>query len=142
VERTTGAEPYVARKVLDGRRILEMRDIARKVPADSELRRRAARICAASQPGSPRAPELVRRYVRCGASPRGAQAIVLGAKVHALLAGRSTATADDLPAVAHAALRHRLLLNYEGEAEGIDPDRLVDALLETFRAAGPSAQSP
>lgn len=140
--RTTEGEPFQARKVLDGRRIVEMREITRKVPVDAEARRVAAALCAASQPSAPRAPELVRRCVRYGAGPRGAQSLVMGAKVHAILAGRSAATVDDLVAVAHPALRHRLLLNYEGEAEGIDPDRLVDALLETICAAGSSSHSP
>ncbi len=141
VERTTGAEPYVARKVVDGRRILEMRELIRKVPVSSEARHRAVSLCVASQPNAPRAPELVRRLVRCGAGPRAAQAMVLGAKAHAVLAGRSDAGVEDVNAVARPALRHRLLLNYEGEAEGIDPDRLIDALLQSGAAANSTASS-
>ena len=141
VERTTGAEPYVARKVVDGRRVLEMREIMRKTPIASAARRRAVFLCAASQPNAPRAPELIRRLVRYGAGPRAAQAMVLGAKAHAILAGHSEAGVEDVHAVAHAVLRHRLLLNYEGAAEGIDPDRLVDALLQPEAAVDSTASS-
>jgi MoxR-like ATPase len=71
----------------------------------------------------------VRHYVRYGSSPRGGQAMVLGAKVHALLQGRYNVSFDDVHAVAHAALRHRILLNFEGQAEGIVPDEVIRSLL-------------
>ncbi len=142
LQRTTEGEPAEARKVLDGKRLLEMRELLRKTPAGVGVRRRAAALCAASQPASAGAPEMVRRYVRYGASPRGAQALVHGAKVRAVMAGRSSPTEDDVHAVAHPALRHRLLLNYEGQAEGIDPDRLVDGLLEAVGAGAVAAQAP
>jgi MoxR-like ATPase len=141
LERTTEGELFQARKVLDGRRILEMREIIRKVPVDAGARRLAVALCSASQPDSPRAPEMVRRFVRYGASPRGAQALVRGAKVLAVMAGRPAAAVEDINAVAHPALRHRLLLNYEGQAEGIEPDRLIDALLAAVGADTPAAQS-
>ncbi len=137
LERTTEGEPITARKVLDGKRLLELRELVQKAPVEPEARRRAVAVCAATQPDSPRAPEEVRRFVRYGASPRGAQSLVLGAKVHAIMAGRYGATADDVQAVARPALRHRLLLNYEGQAEGIDPDRLIELVL----AAGSGSSS-
>ncbi|MFW5693405.1 MAG: AAA family ATPase, partial [Thermoguttaceae bacterium] len=137
LERTTEGEPITARKVLDGKRLLELREVVQKAPVEPEARRRAVAVCAATQPDSPRATEEVRRFVRYGASPRGAQSLVLGAKVRAIMAGRYGATADDVQAVARPALRHRLLLSYEGQAEGIDPDRLIDAVL----AAGSGTSS-
>ena len=77
---------------------------------------------------------LVRQYVRYGASPRGAQALVLGAKVRALLDGRFNVSVEDLKALAAPALRHRVILNFEGEAEGIDIDTLVGQIVESAEA--------
>jgi MoxR-like ATPase len=73
---------------------------------------------------------MVRQYIRYGASPRGAQALILGAKISALLNGRYNVSFDDVKSVAPAALRHRLLLNFEGLAEGVTPDAIVDDLLK------------
>jgi MoxR-like ATPase len=84
----------------------------------------------ASHPQWERAPEQTRRFVRYGASPRGAQALVLGAKVRALTEGRYNVSVDDLRAMALPALRHRLILNFEGEAEGVDVDRLIAHIIE------------
>jgi len=95
------------------------------------VRRWAVTVVAATHPDSQHAPEAVRRFVRYGASPRGAQAMVLGAKVRAILAGRHFVSCADLRAVAHAALRHRLILNFEGQAENVRPDTLIDKVLET-----------
>jgi MoxR-like ATPase len=75
-------------------------------------------------------PPLTRKYVRYGASPRGAQACLLGAKIRALLDGRFAVSVGDVKAVARPCLRHRLILNFEGEAEGIDPDSVIDQILE------------
>jgi len=77
-----------------------------------------------------RAPEVARRFIRYGASPRGAQALVLGAKVRAISEGRFNVSVDDLRATALPALRHRLILNFEGEAEGIDVDDLIGQIVE------------
>jgi MoxR-like ATPase len=81
------------------------------------------------------APEVTRRYLRYGASPRAAQALVLGAKVLALRSGRFNVSIDDLKAIALPAMRHRIILNFEGEAEGIDGDRLITDVLESAEAA-------
>ena len=95
----------------------------------------AVRLVLASHPSSELAPPLVRRYARYGASPRGAQALVLAGKIVALLDGRQRVEVDDVRAIAPAALRHRLLLNFEGEAEGITTDALVGELLRAVPAA-------
>ena len=84
----------------------------------------------ATHPGNSPVP-MVNQYVRYGSSPRGGQALVLGAKITALLAGRYNVSFDDVTAVAPAALRHRLLLNFEGQAEGIKPDDVIADLLKT-----------
>jgi MoxR-like ATPase len=86
-------------------------------------------VLRATHPETEAVPDLVRRYVRYGASPRGAQAMVLGGKINALLDGRFNVAYSDVQAVASPALRHRIILNFEGEAEGISTDSVVRAIL-------------
>jgi MoxR-like ATPase len=129
LEMTTDAASVKLRAVVDGRRILEMGQLVRQVPLAAEIRRQAVAIVAATGPENPQAPASVRRYVRYGASPRGAQALVLTAKVRAILDGRYHVSVDDLRAAAHAALRHRLTLNYEGQADEVRSDALIDEIL-------------
>jgi MoxR-like ATPase len=129
MDRTTRAESVRARPVLDGKRLLELRELARRVPVARVVQDFALRVLEATHPG-PAAPEATRKYVRYGSSPRGAQALLLGAKIRALLDGRFAAAADDVRAVAKQSLRHRLILNFEGEAEGVDPDAIVDEILQ------------
>jgi len=125
LNRTTGeAEPEVA-VVADGATVLAMGTLARQVPVASPVSDYAARLTIATHPESDTAPETVRRYVRYGSSPRGAQALILGGKVTALLDGRYNVAFADLRAVAPAALRHRILLNFEGQAEGVSTDDVV-----------------
>jgi MoxR-like ATPase len=130
--RTTGATTPYAQVVTDGARIIAMGDLARQVPIASHVSQYIAHLVVGTHPENEQWPpdSLVRQYVRYGASPRGGQALVLGAKVHALLDGRYNVAFDDVQAVAHASLRHRLLLNFEGQAEGILPDTVIDDLLE------------
>jgi MoxR-like ATPase len=129
LERTTTAERVSLRKIADGSRILEMREVVRHVPIAPEARRFAIALVAATRPDSDQAPDVVRRFVRHGAGTRGVQAVVLAAKVRALAAGRSEATSDDLCAVARPALRHRVVLNFEGAAENIPMDNAIDAVV-------------
>jgi len=125
LNRTTGeVEPEVG-LVADGAAVLAMGALARQVPIASPVAGYAARLVIATHPESEAAPEMVRRYVRYGSSPRGAQALILGGKVTALLAGRYNVAFEDLRAVALAALRHRILLNFEGQAEGVSTDDVV-----------------
>jgi len=131
LDRTTGAEEPVVRKAADGARIIAMGHLALQTPIDSRLSDYAARLVVATHPASPTAPDIVRRYVRYGASPRGAQALILGGKITALLSGRYNVAFEDIRAVAPAALRHRLLLNFEGLAEGIRPDTVIAELLDS-----------
>ena len=131
LNRTTGeAEPEVE-VVADGAAVLGMGALARQVPVASPVADYAARLTMATHPEAEDAPDVVRRYVRYGASPRGAQALVLGGKVMALLAGRYNVALEDLQAIAPAALRHRILLNFEGQAEGVSTD---DVVAEVVRA--------
>ena len=125
LNRTTGdAEPEVG-VVVDGAAVLAMGVLARQVPVASPVADYASRLVIATHPGSDTAPAMVHHYVRYGSSPRGAQALILGGKVTALLGGRYNVAFEDLRAVAPAALRHRLLLNFEGQAEGVSTDDVV-----------------
>ncbi|MCC7209439.1 MAG: MoxR family ATPase [Anaerolineae bacterium] len=128
--RTTGSDSATPQVVADGKRILEMGNLARKVPVASHVTEYVARLIVATHPDQPTAPELVRRYVRYGSSPRGGQALILGGKINALLSGRYNVAFDDVKAIALSALRHRLLLNFEGLAEGVTTDRVISELIE------------
>lgn len=131
LDRTTEGETPVVAKVCDGRRLIEMREIARRLPIDAELRRKAIALVAATSPQNPRAPQTVRQFISYGASPRAAQALVAGAKIHAAARGQRAVATEDVRAVTPAALRHRLILNFEGQAENISPERLVQDVLQS-----------
>jgi MoxR-like ATPase len=129
LNRTTGGGTPAVSRVADGPTLLAMSRLAREVTPDPAVLDYAVRLVVASHPSSELAPPLVRRYARYGASPRGAQALVLAGKIVALLDGRARVELDDVRAVAPAALRHRILINFEGEAEGVTADVLVGDLL-------------
>ncbi len=128
LDRTTGESTPRANRVLDGARLLELSALARQVPIARPVQEFVVRLVEGTHP-SKDAPDIVRKYVRYGASPRGAQACLLGAKVLALLDGRFAVSTDDLKRMAPLALRHRLILNFEGAAEGIDPDRIIATII-------------
>jgi MoxR-like ATPase len=129
MDRTTGTEQPQVGKAATGADVLAMQRLARDVPIASHVMAYAIRILRATHPDTERVPEIVKSYVRYGASPRGAQAMVLGAKIHALLDGRFNVAYADVQAVAPPALRHRVILNFEGEAEGISTDSVVRAII-------------
>ncbi|MCB8943019.1 MAG: MoxR family ATPase [Ardenticatenaceae bacterium] len=126
--RTTGKENAQAQTAASGQTLIAMQNLARQVPIPSHVSRYVSQLIVATHPGDTPAP-MVNRYVRYGSSPRGAQALVLGAKITALLAGRYNVSFEDVTAVAPAALRHRLLLNFEGQAEGIKTDDVITDLV-------------
>lgn len=131
LERTTGVDVPHAQKVADGREIISMGRLALNTPVASHVNEYVARLIVASHPEDATAPERVKQFVRYGASPRGAQALIIGAKINALLEGRFNVSFEDIEAVAPAALRHRLLLNFEGLAEGISTDDIISDLLRS-----------
>ena len=131
LERTTTDAQTSVTRVLDARQILEMRHMSRAVPIARPVQGYAVRLTMGSHPASPYATPLVKRYVRYGASPRAAQALVLAAKIQALTHGRPFVSVDDIRSVALPALRHRLLLNFEGDADEISTDTIVEQLLST-----------
>jgi len=129
---TTDDEPVIT-PVATAAEIESMRHLVRDIPAASNVIDFALRIVRASRPaGGPddRVPTAVRQWVKWGAGPRAGQALVLGAKARALLDGRSVASLDDIRAVALPVLRHRILLNFQAEADGIDADQIVGRLME------------
>jgi len=131
VDRTTGAETPTAAKVSTAAEIIEMQHLARAVPIAPHVAAYAVSILAATHPDQPRAPELAREYVRYGGSPRGAQALVTAGKIAALLDGRFNVSIDDIRAAALPALRHRIILNFEGEAEGITSEAVIRSILDS-----------
>jgi len=130
MDRTTGADSVSASKVCTAAEIVEMQRLARAVPIAPHVTAYAVSLLAATHPDNERAPGLVREYVRYGGSPRGAQALVTAGKIYALLDGRFNVSTDDVRAVALPALRHRIILNFEGEAEGITSESAVRAILD------------
>ena len=129
VERTTGRHVPRAERAADGPTLLAMRDLVREVPVASHVRDYASAVVLATHPGTEDASPMVAKYVRYGASPRGAQSMILGGKVLALVDGRYNVAFEDVRRMARPALRHRLILNFEGEAEAIDPDAVIDDVL-------------
>ncbi len=133
LDRTTGTASISPNKVANGQQVLAMRQLALSTPVASHVTEYAARLIVATHPESDQAIDVVKKFVGVGASPRGAQALVIGAKVNALLEGRYNVAFEDIEAVALPALRHRILLNFEGQAEGIRTDDLVRDLLKVVR---------
>ena len=129
VERTTQVMDLSVNRVADAPEILEMRNIARQVPIARPVQGYAIRLALGSHPDSPYATPLIKKYVRYGASPRAAQTLVLSAKIHALTRGQAFVSVEDIRAYALQALRHRILLNFEGEAEQVNPDTIIKELL-------------
>ena len=131
VDRTTSPEQATASKVCTAAEIVEMQRLARAVPIAPHVTAYAVSLLAATHPDQRRAPQLVRDYVRYGGSPRGAQALVTAGKIGALLDGRFNVSIDDVRLAALPALRHRVILNFEGEAEGISTEAVIRAIVDS-----------
>ena len=132
VLRTTTDEVPQVRKVATTRDILALQVLVRQVPIASHVLRYAVRLITATDPQADEAPQITRNYVRYGSSPRGAQTLVLAGKVRALFDERYNVSFEDIREVAHQTLRHRLILNFEAEAEGITADTVIDELVMTI----------
>jgi MoxR-like ATPase len=126
---TTGADPKVE-ATFPSQRILEMGKLARQITVADEITRYAVELCVGTHPESPKATPFVRKYVRFGASPRGAQALLLGAKINAILDGRFNVAREDLKTLAPMVFRHRIILNFEGQAENISTDKVIEELIK------------
>jgi len=130
LNRTTRSQEPVVERVLDGPQILEMRRTVKAVPIARPVQEYAIRIMMATHPNTEYAHALTNKFVRHGASPRGSQAMIVGAKIRALLNNRVYVSTDDIRSCAMGALRHRIILSFEGEAERVDPDTILKGILE------------
>jgi MoxR-like ATPase len=139
IDRTTSTMAPEISGVLGSAEILAMRELVREVPVAEHVKRYAVRIVRATHPDSDVAPSSVKRYVKFGSSPRGIQALMLAGKVRALVHGRFHLACEDVRDVAKPALRHRLLLNFEGEAEDMKTDLLLDEILASTREMAEAA---
>jgi MoxR-like ATPase len=133
VKTTTANLKPVLEHVVDGPTLLAYQRLVRSVPVSDHVARYALRLVRQTRPTEPGASEIIRKSVSYGASVRAAQYLVLGGKARALMRGRYHVTVDDIRALAHPVLRHRVLTNFFAESEGITSDDLVDWLLETVR---------
>jgi MoxR-like ATPase len=116
--------------VISGEETLALQELVRELPASDPILRYAAKLARATRPGRPDAPPIVKQYVRWGAGPRAGQALILGAKAHALLQGRHAVAPEDIRRVVHPVLRHRVLVNFAAEAEGVTTHQVIEALLQ------------
>ncbi len=136
VTRTTAGKPEAIQPLFTGEDVLRFHSIVRKVPVAEDVVRYAVRLAAATRPGKPGVPDFVNQWISWGAGLRAAQFLVLGGKVRALLSGRAHVNTQDIKALVHAVFRHRILINYRAEAEGINVERVIDKLLETIPEPG------
>src|SRR6185295_3761971 len=130
LDRTTYLDEPTVERVWDADKILQLRDVALSVPISEAVQDYAIRIVMATQPTTGLAHEQTKKFLRYGASPRGAQALTIGGKIRSLLSGRSEVAFEDIRHVVLPALRHRVILNFEGEAERVDPDTILKAIIE------------
>jgi MoxR-like ATPase len=133
IERTTKVLMPAADRIMGAEEVLKMRRIVREVPVVDHVRDYAIQIVLNTHPELENAPEITRQNVRYGSSPRGAQALILGGKVRALLDGRFAVSREDVDRVLHRAMRHRLVLNFEGEAAGLTTDDVLDEIHKRTR---------
>ena len=132
-ERTTAGQTHDVEPVFTGYEILAFQQIVRRIPAAPHAIRHALDLVRLTRPNEPAAPEFVRRMLTWGAGPRAVQALILGAKARAALKGRHHVSTDDIRAVTHPVLRHRIVTNFSAEAEGFTPERIIDQLLSVVQ---------
>ncbi len=133
VTQTTAGRPAAIEAQFTGEDVLSFHDLVRRVPVAEEMVRYAVQLAGSSRPHQPGTPDFVNEWVSWGAGTRAGQFLILGAKARALLRGRAHVTMDDIQALATPALRHRILLNYRAEAEGIRVDDVVKKLLAAVK---------
>ena len=129
INRTTENKKTTLRKVVDGATLMELQTIVRQVPVASHVKDYAVRLILATHPKTDTAVAITNQYLRFGSSPRGAQSLILAGKVRALTQGRFNVSFEDIQVAAAPALRHRLILNFEAEAEGITTDHIIQSIL-------------
>ena len=132
VKQTTSPQDYEFERMMTADEIIAFQKLVRQVPASDTIARYAVRLVSASRPGTTPAPDFINRWVTWGASLRASQFLILGGKARAILHGRYNVSCEDIRAVAPAVLRHRILLNFQAEAEKIDSDKVIKQLIETI----------
>ena len=141
IDRTTEGRQENVEKVLEREALLEMQALVREVPVPSHVKNYAVRLVLATHAGTESAVDVTNQYLRFGSSPRGAQTMILAAKVRALMDGRFNVSFDDVKAVAMTALRHRLILNFEAQAEAITTDHIIAKVLEEVPVSNVPAET-
>ena len=133
ITQTTGAYKPEFIKSLTANDIIELQDIVRRVPAADHVVEFAVKLARATRPQDSLSSSYIKQFVNWGAGPRGAQALILGAKARAVLEGRTTVAEDDVRAIATPVLRHRVLVNFNAEAEGLNSEKIIGRLLEEIK---------
>ena len=141
VAQTTSSYAPELEEVMDSEQILRFQELVRRVPAAPYVVEYAVSLARASRPGDETAPDFIRHYVEWGAGPRASQYLILGARARALLRGRYAATIEDVKALAEPVLRHRILVNFRGQAEGHDSVSLIGRLLEAVAPPAEAAEA-
>jgi MoxR-like ATPase len=136
IDRTTRGEHIEAQKVMDGAEIRQWQQLVREVILAPHVQDYVCRLTLATHPGGPLAPEITNQYLRWGSSPRGAQTLALASKVRALLEGRYNVSFEDVRRVYLPAMRHRVILNFEAQAEAVNPDTILTTILEKLPEKG------
>jgi len=132
-DRTTGQSDPPIQPILSGADILRFQRLVRRVPVAPDVIRHALDLVRATRPDETQAPAIAKKMITWGAGPRAVQALILGGKARAALNGRNHVSTDDIRALAHPVLRHRLVTNFSAEAEGYTPDRMIDDLLNSIK---------
>lgn len=135
LKQTTGGEEPQLTATLTGRQILALQEVVRKVPVAEHVFVYARDLVRATRPSEPDAPDFVKQYLSWGAGPRAGQFLVVGAKARALLEGRFHVTTDDVRAIAHPVLRHRIVTTFHADSEGVTADHVIDMLLKCVKVA-------
>jgi len=126
---TTGAYKTELQKVLDAEQIIKLQDIVRKVPVSDSVLEYAVRLTTSTRPRSEGAPDFIKNWVNWGAGPRASQNLILGGKARAIMNGRYSVSVEDIRALAHPVLRHRIILNFNAEAEGVTVTDVINRCL-------------
>jgi MoxR-like ATPase len=135
IDTTVGIQTYHAKQVATGEQLEHLISTAKAIPIATHIKEYAVRLLLATHPDQEDAPEKVHRYVRYGASPRGLQALITASRVRAFLESRYNVSAEDLQTVAFPALRHRIILNFDGLADGVTPEDLIEEIIEETETA-------
>src|SRR5579859_4830323 len=135
IDTTVGTQSLRAQRITSGEQLAQLIEIGKAVPVATHIKEFAVRLLLATHPDQEDAPEKIRQYVRYGGSPRGLQALIMTSKVRALLEGRYNVSAEDVRAVAFPALRHRIMLNFDGLADGITPEHLIETIIADVETA-------